>query len=349
MRLRAANMTLTATVRDLSRALAELTDECPPSAPSLAIVYWLWSETQWAKKSWRTIHARIIPLVDAMGSLPAPKLTQVIWDHHRSRRRLMGLADTTLNLELVWAKAMLAWAEENDIIRRNPLRNARTVEVISQRETRVRPSDLESILAACDDVVDKRKGDGDDDGRRSLVVRAFALAYFDSLLRFNEARNLMHERIQPCGLVDLLASQTKSKRRRTVQLTPRTLEAVSALGSAGYVFTASDGTLISESTLRHWFNRARDLSGVNRLATVKDKRVRAHDLRAGGATALDEAGARATAIQAAMGHASFQTTRAYLRTPGNEAAAHCCDKMQEATRMGPRRAPREKVKREREK
>lgn len=344
-RLRAQVLALTVTVRDQARALAELTDDCPPWAPSVACVYWLWAPTMWGKKSWRTIWPRVTPTVSALGSLPSPKLNPLAWERHRAERRLLGLADSTLNLELTWAKAMLSWAEENELIRRNPLRPAKLADVVSQRETRLTPADVDSLLAACDDVVDKRRDHGDDDGTRSRIVRAFVLCCFDSLLRFNEARNLRHDRIRGDGTVELLASETKGKRRRIVQLTPRTLEAIGKLkGStlpSGYVFSTDKG-LISESTLRHWFNRARDISGVNRLATVRDKRVRAHDLRAAGATTLDEAGVRATALQSVMGHVSFNTTRAYLRTPGSESAVHCCDKMQEATRSGPKRAPRRK-------
>ena len=71
-RLRAQVVTLTATVRDQARALAELTDECPPWAPSLAIVYWLWAETRRGLPGWRLTWNRIRPLIDSLGSLPAP-------------------------------------------------------------------------------------------------------------------------------------------------------------------------------------------------------------------------------------------------------------------------------------
>lgn len=339
-RLRAVNVTLTGAVEDLGRTLANVTDDCGPDAPSVAIVYWLWSDAKRSSPSWRFAWARVCPLISAAGELPAPKLSPLVWEHHRARRKLLGLSDTTLNLELLYAKQMLAWAVEHGLIKRNPLQVAKCVRTLSRRETKLTPRDIDSLLIAAEDVVDRRVSEGNDDGQRTAMLKAFLLCCHDSMMRFNEARNLRRDRIQPDGSVELLASETKSKRARVVRLTSRTLEAIQAVDSGGgYIFAGRDG-LIGQTTMRKWFRRAAKMSGVDSRASLKDKRVILHDARAGGATTADENGARATAIQAVMGHADFRTTRRYLRSEPRWSAGNVVDVMEQATRMAPRKPPR---------
>lgn len=357
MRLRGLVMTLTASNRDLSRALAELTDECPPWAPSLAIVYWLWSEARRAASDWRIVWNRIRPLIDDLGSLPAPKLTPLAWEQHRARRRLEPTkygrppCEATLNLELLFAKQMLAWGAQQGLIRRNPLATATKVKTLSQRETRLTPEDVERLLAAADDVVDRRLREGDDDGQRAAQLKAFILACFDSLLRFEEARGLRRDRIASDGTVRLLASETKSRRERVVRLTARTLEAVEKIkrdkigrgisGAAAHISEQRVFT-VGATTLREWFHRARELAGIQ--AAPRDRQAVPHDLRAGGATAADESGARPTAVQTVMGHQSFETTRRYIRSEPVLNAADVCAAIEKATRVGPKRAPRSRLR-----
>lgn len=351
MRQREQVRRLTLVAQDQAKTLAAITDECPPDAPSLAIVYWLWSQARGGEKCWRLIWNRIKPLIDDIGDLPAPMMTPLKWDEHRARRRTQATklgtppCDQTLNIELIYAKQMLSWAVERCLIKRNPLAAARRVSTISQRETRLTKGDIEKLLAAADDVVDGRLAEGDDDGRRAAVLQAFILCCFDEMLRFNEARHLRFDRIREDGKVELLATETKSKRRRFVRLTPRTLEAIAAIprvDGSGYVFAAAADSLLGETTLRGWFRRACEIAGVDERATVRDRQVRPHDARAGGATTADEGGARATAIQAALGHSSMETTVRYLRSEPEENARHIAEVMvreTEAPRRGPRRAP----------
>jgi integrase len=225
---------------------------------------------------------------------------------------------------------MLNFAIDRGMIRHNPLARAKPVSTISQRETWLGAGDVEKLLAAADDVVDRSLREGDDDGRRAALLKAFILCCFDSMLRFNEARHLRIDRIGPDGSVELLASETKGKRRRFVQLTPRTLDAIQEIKrrpGAEWVFEGGSDHpgkerygKISEGAMRSWFRRACEISGVDERATANDKRARVHDLRAGGATTADMLGARPIAIQAAMGHASFEMTRRYLRSSEAEGA-----------------------------
>ncbi len=68
---------LTQIAKDQAKALAELTDECPPWAPSLAIIYWLYGPTRWAERGWHSFWNRLVPVVNAIGDMPAAKLTPV--------------------------------------------------------------------------------------------------------------------------------------------------------------------------------------------------------------------------------------------------------------------------------
>jgi hypothetical protein len=78
---------LTRVVEDQARALSELTSECPPWAPSLAIVYWKYAPTRWADASWDENYWRLVPLINALGDLPAAKLTPTVWAEHRAMRK----------------------------------------------------------------------------------------------------------------------------------------------------------------------------------------------------------------------------------------------------------------------
>src|SRR6185437_9677106 len=134
--LQASRMQLakvTAIARDQAKALADLGDECPPWAPSLAIVYWKWSEARRGEKGWQQIWNCIRWLIEDLGQLPAPLLTPVRWDEFRSRCRLRVTprggppCDATLNIYLVYAKAMLNFAVERGMMKHNPLTRAKPV------------------------------------------------------------------------------------------------------------------------------------------------------------------------------------------------------------------------------
>lgn len=295
---------------------------------------------------WKLIASAIRPLLADIGNLPAPLLTPMKWDEHRARRRQVITRtgappkDSTLNIELIYARAMLNWAVERGMVKRNPLLLAKPVATLSQRETRLTPGDVEKLLVAADDVINRRIRDGDDDGSWSRLLKAFLLCIFDSMLRFNEARLLRLGRIEPDGAYELLASETKSAKRRFVKLSPRALEAIAEIRRperAVYVFEDMNG-LATENRLRHYFRRACELSGVDARATERDVRVRPHDARAGGATAADENGARARAIQRTLGHASLRMTERYLRSDDQENARHVAEAIERATRVGPKKA-----------
>jgi len=355
VRLREQVRRLTLVAQDQAKTLAAITDDVPPDGPSLAIVYWFWSDFKRSSPSWQHAFNRITPLISNIGELPAAAMSPAHWDRHRSLRKtqltVLGghPCDHTLNIELQRAKEMLNFAVERGMIKFNRLAPARTVKTISQRETKLTADDIERLLEAADDVTDRRLCEGDDDGQRAALLKAFILACFDSFLRHNETRHLRWDRIGPGGVVQLLASETKSKKPRTIVLTPRTLDAISKIVPTPgnpYVFVNPETKgLLGGNTVRDWFRRAAKISGVNSKATPRDKAVRIHDCRAGGATFADEKGARSNAIRTAMGHAHISTTAKYLRSEPTRNAYEIAAIMTEAdiaaaARRGPKRSPR---------
>lgn len=330
-------------VEDQAKALANVTDECPPWAPTVATLYWLWSPTRWHVPHWEKVWARIRPLVDGLGSLPAIKLTPLVWSEHLARRKLSGLKDITLNIELQRAKELLNWAVNHRLIKFNPLASAKGEKVILHRETWLSPDQIERLLIAAESVVDERLPEGDDDGYRSKALRALILCWHDSMMRVGESLSIRRDRIGGDGMVKLFASETKGGRGRTLFLTPRTLEAIADVPpdpGSPFVFSRN-GSRLHERTVWYWWSKARKKAGVDIHAAPGELRVRRHDIRASGASTADEAGARATAIRDTLGHRHIATTEKYLRSEKAENARAVAEKMSEvAERFGPKKARR---------
>jgi len=229
---------------------------------------------------------------------------------------------------------MLKWAVANKLLEANPLAAAKGTRALSARETWLTEADVAKLLEAANHVRDGRGPCFP--GRREyrgVILRAFILACVDSGLRKNEARLLRHDRIGPDGVVELLARQTKSRRRRIVALTPRTLEAIKTIPEEWryvptscknpivvrrhtrepYVFiNPQTGDLLSDRTLWFWFRKAVVASGLDARCAAGDGRLRVHDLRHTFASLADAKGASATAVRDALGHTNLGITERYL-------------------------------------
>ena len=324
--------TLRRTVAHQARLLEHLHAETHPAAPSVNCVYWLWSETQMHRPSWRTVWNRVKPTLDGLGTVPAPELTPIAWERHRNTRRRQehrrgsGPCEHTLNIELARAKGILGWAVENQILDFNPLAGAKYVRTVSRRETELAPYDIERMLLAAEDVRDKRLCEGDDDGTRARKLTAFILCCFDSMLRFTEAHNLDRDAITPAGEVEVLG---KGRKLRTVVLTSRTLEAIAAVPGEGRLFPEG------ATTIRGWFRWCCEHGRIDAKAAPRDKRIVPHHCRHAGATAADAAGVRPSALQLTLGHAKMSTTERYLHRDKLTAAREVAEAME---RRPPKRA-----------
>lgn len=280
----------------------------------------------------------------------APDITPIVWERHRAERRGPNrygkpTCEYSINLELGRLKGLLDWAVENEMIRFNPLTAARPVKATSRRETHLRGWDIETLLQAAENVRDERATPEDDDGRRSLQLQAFVLLCFDSMLRFQEARNLRRDLIDPDG--NYLVRNAKGGKQRTVTLTPRTLEAIKkvpASSNTHLVFVnPKTGKQISGMTMRIWLRKACEAGKLDARA-INGERISAHHLRHAGASAADEGGVRATALMDALGHTNLSVTQRYLHREKTESARHVADCIITATsdRRPPRRIGKEK-------
>lgn len=321
--------TLRRTVAYQARLLENLASETHPAAPSVNCVYWLFSLAHEHESSWKERRNRLLPSLRGLGTMLAPDLTPVVWARHLASRIADGnCCAHTRNIELGRLKGMMHWAVENEMIQHNPLRAAKKEKTTSRRETELRYYDVDNLLAAAEDVRDKRLCDGDDDGMRSRKLQAFVLCCFDSMLRFREAHHLDRDAISREGDVAVLG---KGKKLRTVRLTKRTLEAIAAIPGEGRIFPESP------ATYRRHFRWACEHGRLDARAAPRDRRLVPHHLRHAGATEADAAGVKPNALRIALGHSSLSTTERYLHRDAKDAAREVADAME--------RKPPKKVKR----
>jgi integrase len=339
------------TVAHQARQLSLLEPETHPAAPSVNAVYWLFSLAHEHERSWRKHWVRLLPTLRGVGTLPAPELTPIAWTRHLAQRRhetdrYGGTpCDHTMNIELGRAKGLLDWAVTNQMIAFNPLRQAKYLKTISGRDTKLKAIDVDALLAEAGELRDKRREDYDDDGSRAAMLKAAILVWFDSMLRYNEGRNLRRDLIEPNGDYPVARQDTKTDAgARTVSLTPRTLKAIRAVpahpATQSVFVNMSTGRLLSEATLRRWFRWACERAHLDSRASPRDGRIVPHHLRHAGATAADAAGARPGALQVTLGHASIRATERYLHRDKAESARHVAQVMTAAAtplRRGPQK------------
>lgn len=340
-----------AAIAALTAAVSALTvSRAPVQAPTITIaaLFDEFEKTRAGDKSWRVNRNRLLPLARRLGHLPAASLTPIAWAAHRSARaaerdRYGKLPKAhLLTIELGRAKELLRFGVANGFLETSPLANAKREKTISARETWLDEAGVQALLTGVDAVPGELP---------RLIMRAFILLCLDGMMRFNEALHLRRDRIRD-GVVELSAKSTKSKRRRMVGLTPRTLEAVAAVppvvGRPQVFMNAATGSVYSESSIRYWFRIACVASGVDALA-VEGERVVIHTLRHSGASAADARGASALAIKDALGHASLAVTEKYLhrhREAGARELAKLMHEGAERERRGPQRSESPSVNRD---
>lgn len=268
-------------------------------------------------------------------------LTPFRWAEHVAVRRVTNTrhdrppSPQTLAIELMRAKQLLEFGVTNGFLPSNPLAAAPREKVISMRETWL---DESGILALLDGIK------AVPEGLPRLLTRAFILLLVDSMLRFEEARGLRRDRIRD-AVTELSAKRTKSKKVRTVGLTPRTLVAIAdvppVVGDPRIFLNPETGKLFGQTTMRRWFRAACIESKVDLLA-VEGERVVPHTMRHSGASAADERGGSPLAIRDCLGHSTLATTERYLhrhRAQGAKNLAQLMAEGAERERRGPQRAP----------
>jgi len=315
----------------------------PKSEPTITVAA-LFAEFDMAHagvKSWETNRYRLLPLVERLGMMPAAQLTPLKWAEHAAVRAATRNSFGRLpkphliGVELGRAKELLKFGVANGFLETNPLALAKRPKTISARETWLEEDSVQALLEGVSAVPGERN---------QLLMRAFILLCLDGMLRFEEARNLRRDRIKN-GVIELSAKSTKSKRRRTIGLTPRVLEAIAdvppVIGDPRVFVNPNRGRLYGPTTLRVWFRVACEASGVDALA-ADGERVVIHTLRHSGASAADARGASPMAIRDCLGHTSLAITERYLhrhRESGAQDLARLMAEGSEKERRGPKSVP----------
>lgn len=329
---------ITFTPEQFAELVAKLTGQAK-ARPSVTIrdLFAQYASVRQHQPSWRVTRNRLKPVVRRLGDLPADQLSPLAWGEHRAARSQETnhwgnpVTPGALFFEFYAVKAMLKFGRINGLISSNPMADARTERVIMRRETWLEEADVQKLLDTLDHVHWDRRVCIQRGAYRGKILRAFILACVDSGLRLREAASLRHDRIGPDGIVELMARQTKSRRRRIVALTQRTLKAIREIPTdlrlvptgctnrvlrehrLPWVFINHEsGDQLSPRTLQTWFRRAVEAAGLDDRVADGDVRLHAHDLRHTHASLADARGASATAIRDSLGHVNLGITEVYL-------------------------------------
>jgi len=310
--LRAQVAELTKILASQAATIERLTTAPAQKQTTIAELFDAYQRIRQADASWKHLECRLRPLVRRLGRLRVFELTPTVWAEHVAVRKTQETmrnrppCDQTLNLELQRAKEMVEWGVSSGLVDSNPLKPARKIRTISARETFLTEPQVQELLGGVSDIPTPH-------GR--LVTRAFILCAFDGMMRLNEVRHLRRDRVGKDGMVELRASQTKSRKRRMVGLTSRALEALGDLppvdGALFFFANPETARLYGVSTIQSWFRVACIASGVDKYAAEGEKVV-IHSLRHSGASAADARGASPMAIKDALGHSSLTTSERYM-------------------------------------
>lgn len=333
-------------IADQARTLERVTSELKwhgldENALTVRQVFETYERTRQGEKCWRGYKYLLAPLVRHLGDLPCLQVTPERWGEHRQVRVTekthmgRGPSSAVLDLELCLAKMMFRWLVRAGKLPRNPLDLAKGANEPNGRETFLPAADVQRLVDGAD-VLDDESEEGE---RRVLLFAAFVLVLFGGALRFNEGRPLRRDRIGTDGVIELSARRTKSKHQRTIALPVDALEAIRALpvlDGDPRIFTHRPDrgpnkgkvVLVSQTTMRKWFDRVCDHTGVARLA-VEDERVTPHVIRHSAAVHADAMGAHPRDVQEFLDHRSLATTERYLRRRPAQRAQRIRKKMEQ--------------------
>lgn len=206
---------------------------------------------------------------------------------HRSIRRAIGIKPNTVRLELalishVFEVARADWGLE---FLTNPRKAMRRTPLGGARNRRLRPGELEAILAWCDFSGNKR-------------LRLMVILAVETAMRRGELASLLWENV---SLSDRLAylPMTKNCTPRTVPLSTRAIAALEAFGpqKCGRVLARSD------SWITKAFTDARRACGIANLVF--------HDLRHEAVSRLFEKGFNMMEAATVSGHQTLQMLKRY--------------------------------------
>jgi integrase len=211
--------------------------------------------------------------------------------------------------------AILSWAEEEGLTTQSPVEDVSAPQKEEKLPTPVRKEDLPKLCSAVAERYRKLRQEGKCQPRQIVwTIPVFQWAFYTGM-RASEIGRLRWRHVdRDRGLIRI--TEQKNRKAQTIPLisaAEQVLESVpEANTGAAYVFRAPGSPtaernpeIFGQTASRHFCQARRD-SEIDRELTF-------HDLRAGFATVLADAGKSAHVIREAMRHSSLQMALKYVR------------------------------------
>lgn len=224
-------------------------------------------------------------IIGRFGDKKLPDITTSFIDDVIAWLEGLDLSPATINRHLSALSAILSWGAQDG---REYVAKMPHFEWQEEDEGRIRVLTLAEEQQALDLL----------EGWQQHEIGAFVACLLDTGCRRGEQLKVKPEQLTNGRLV-LWGSQTKSKRTRTITLTPRARDLM-----AQYL-----PWTCTRATLRYWWAKVREAMGMQ-----NDPDFVLHACRHTCATRLLERGADPRTVQEWMGHANLTTTMRYLHT-----------------------------------
>jgi len=261
------------------------------------------------KRSWHNdeeMHRlRISP---KFGNLRLNRFTRHAVQTFHNEMRDSGLAPATCDHHLKLIRQALNLAVDWDLIEANPVAKVKLFHVDNREERLMSPDDLQSLMSTLNNAGDKRK--------TVVAVVKFLLL---TGCRVNEALNARWGDInRGTRTWTIMATNSKSKKRRSVPLSDAALEVLDQLdtnGKSKWLFTNLVNGERLKSITKTWQSLRKE-AGLPHL--------RLHDLRHMHASMLINSGQSLYVVQRVLGHSSPDVSSRYshLSTESLQQAAN---------------------------
>lgn len=259
---------------------------------------------------------------------PVELIDEEAWSAYKAARRAAtgkGFAVSTLNIELTYARAILALGVDDGLITRNPLRKVAKERGANKRRGVISEEQLQRILSVIE----------------AAWFRAYVLLLADTGFRRNEGLRIRWADVER-GYVTVRREDAKSKEARTVKLTERARAAIMAIKDeefeiGEFVFPGKrrGRETRAQAQTTKLFHDAVEMAGV---VLPGGKYPTLHFWRHSWGSRAAMAGVPLPAVQSVLGHANLAATQIYMH-PSQDDADGAIDAAERAALEQPRRSP----------
>ena len=211
--------------------------------------------------------------------------------------------------------AILSWSEEEDFVADSPVEDVSAPQKEEKLPTPVRKEDLPKLCSAVAERYRKLRREGNCRPRQIIwAIPVFRWAFYTGM-RATEIGRLRWNHIdRERGLIRI--TKQKNRKAQTIPLISPAEQVLQSLprtnSDEAYVFRTPDGPIAERNAENFGQTASRHFCQARRDSEI-DRELTFHDLRAGFATALADAGKSAHVIREAMRHASLEMALKYVR------------------------------------